>query len=519
MLKLEKSIYISSLEFNNGSLYAIGNKAELLGSPGDTLRFYGSTTILKKINRNLIEDKIFSVNIDQANIASNLTYDSIPTGSYSFNPQVDFTLYFSNKAFTISSKGYSKDVTTAFEIFNANFNGRYYTPWKNEVGEFEIYGIARIPQIKGYDVVLQDRIYKNTRDALIPLEFDSAPTSLYNIYGIFNSKEKEYIVLNDNQFYIIDGLTLHHISTPPIHNAIFIGSTHNNLRVINEATSNSYSGEYLIYELNEQGNFNKITSISFPHSKITDGYSAKNGEIIIVGINYSTPKIVNGVAVYEKNNFLERYRSDGSLITHVELKNLADFFEYDVESDLIYSVINDKYALYQIRSSDLISAVDSTEIRRYKSDLTEDLDFVNPTYFSENRCKISDKYFAIDIDGSAGTTAKILGAVFGKDSVQNKQYVGIGLDLLDKGMDYSTLAGLAVNAAGLKTNDEIVSTLWKNVVGTSASAADKAPFIELLENGMTVGDLAKLAAETTLNAANIDLVGLASTGLEYTPVA
>jgi hypothetical protein len=135
------------------------------------------------------------------------------------------------------------------------------------------------------------------------------------------------------------------------------------------------------------------------------------------------------------------------------------------------------------------------------------------------RLRFSDKFIAIDINGNAGTTAKILGAVFGKDSVQNKQYVGIGLDLLDKGMDYSTLAGLAVHAAGLTTNDQIVSTLWKNVVGTTASASDKAPFIDLLEHGMTVGDLARLAAETSLNGININLVGLASTGIEYTPVA
>lgn len=134
------------------------------------------------------------------------------------------------------------------------------------------------------------------------------------------------------------------------------------------------------------------------------------------------------------------------------------------------------------------------------------------------RLGFSDINIALDLNSNAGTTAKILGAVFGKDSVQNKQYVGIGLDLLDKGMDYSTLAGLAVNAAGLKTNDQIVSTLWKNIVGTTASATDKAPFIELLEHGMTVGDLAKLAAETSLNTTNINLVGLAATGLEYLPV-
>jgi hypothetical protein len=137
---------------------------------------------------------------------------------------------------------------------------------------------------------------------------------------------------------------------------------------------------------------------------------------------------------------------------------------------------------------------------------------------SVERLLFSNLSVAFDIDGNAGVTAKILGAVFGKDSVKNKEYVGIGLDLLDKGMDYTTLAGFALTAAGLVTNDQIVSTLWKNIVGTTATTVDKAPFVDMLENGMIVGDLAKLAAETPLNSANINLMGLISTGLEYLPV-
>ena len=125
---------------------------------------------------------------------------------------------------------------------------------------------------------------------------------------------------------------------------------------------------------------------------------------------------------------------------------------------------------------------------------------------------------AFDINGSAGTTAKLLGAVFGKDSLTNKQYVGIGLSLLDAGMSTTTLASLAVDAANLKTNDQIVSTLWKNVFGTTASISDKAPYVKLLDDGMSAGTLAWLAADTTFNKVNINLVGLAQTGIEYIPV-
>jgi len=135
------------------------------------------------------------------------------------------------------------------------------------------------------------------------------------------------------------------------------------------------------------------------------------------------------------------------------------------------------------------------------------------------RLKFKDKFIAIDLDGNAGTTAKILGAVFGKESVSNKSYVGIGLNFLDTGWSYDNLAGLALEAAGAKTNDQIVSLLWTNVIGTKPTAADKQPFITLLENGMSAGALAHLAADTSFNTTNINLVGLAQTGIEYNPVS
>ena len=135
------------------------------------------------------------------------------------------------------------------------------------------------------------------------------------------------------------------------------------------------------------------------------------------------------------------------------------------------------------------------------------------------RLNFSNKYIAIDLNGNAGTTAKILGAIFGKESLTNKSYVGIGLHFLDAGWTYDNLAALALDAVGAKTNDQIVSLLWTNVIGTKPTAADKQPFITLLENGMSAGALAHLAADTSFNTTNINLVGLAQTGIEYNPVS
>ena len=144
---------------------------------------------------------------------------------------------------------------------------------------------------------------------------------------------------------------------------------------------------------------------------------------------------------------------------------------------------------------------------------------LNDVLVNIERLKFSDKSLALDISGNAGITAKILGAVFGKESVSNKSYVGIGLKFLDTGWTYDNLAALALDAAGAKTNDQIVSLLWTNVIGTKPTAADTQPFIALLENGMTSGALAHLAADSSFNTTNINLVGLAQTGIEYIPVS
>jgi hypothetical protein len=131
------------------------------------------------------------------------------------------------------------------------------------------------------------------------------------------------------------------------------------------------------------------------------------------------------------------------------------------------------------------------------------------------RVNFDDTKVALDIEHNAGTVAKVLGAVFGKSGLANKEYVGIGLDYLDKGMSESTLLELALFAAGAITNTEVVERLYFNVIGFMPSNAEKASLIGLLDDGMAKGALGTIAAEHTLNADNIDLVGLAYSGIEY----
>ena len=134
------------------------------------------------------------------------------------------------------------------------------------------------------------------------------------------------------------------------------------------------------------------------------------------------------------------------------------------------------------------------------------------------RLQFSDVHVALGLDFIAGPVVKLLGAVFGREAIHNKEYVGIGLSLVDSGMySYHRLATLAVEMSGKSSPADVVTLLWTNLVGSTPSAAEAAPYIAMLDEGWGVGTLAMLAAEHPLNLANIDLAGLAQTGLEYIP--
>lgn len=134
------------------------------------------------------------------------------------------------------------------------------------------------------------------------------------------------------------------------------------------------------------------------------------------------------------------------------------------------------------------------------------------------RLAFTNGQLAIDLDGSAGVVAKVIGAVFGAVSVRNAEYVGIGLKLLDGGTSYAGLMQLALDArlGAAASHVAVVDLLYGNVVGAPPSPAEQALYVALLDNrSYTPATLGVLAADTDLNKINIDLVGLAQVGLPY----
>lgn len=144
------------------------------------------------------------------------------------------------------------------------------------------------------------------------------------------------------------------------------------------------------------------------------------------------------------------------------------------------------------------------------------------TLINVERLQFTDTRVALDLNGNAGSVAKLIGAVFGTPLLERADLVGIGLSLLDKGMSYASLVNAAVQTplfeqlAGGRSNTQFVEFLYSNVIGHAPDAATRAVFVGMLDRGEhTQSSLALLAAETPQNALHIDLVGLADTGIAY----
>ncbi len=132
------------------------------------------------------------------------------------------------------------------------------------------------------------------------------------------------------------------------------------------------------------------------------------------------------------------------------------------------------------------------------------------------RIEFSNSKLAFDLDGNAGIVAKVYGAVLGKDSLSDSELISDGLDAVDSGMSYENFAAITMQSTGMQTNTEIVRALWTNVVGSAPTSDQEQPFISKLDSGeQSVGELVMLAAETSLNQENINLIGLTSSGFEY----
>ncbi|SDX12213.1 calcium-binding protein [Nitrosomonas oligotropha] len=146
----------------------------------------------------------------------------------------------------------------------------------------------------------------------------------------------------------------------------------------------------------------------------------------------------------------------------------------------------------------------------------------NDTLTGIERFQFADKKIATDLSNgqAASNTVKLIGAAFDAPTIQaHPDYVGIGLGLFDSGQSMLQVSQLVIGVLGNLDNDTFVDTVYKNVVGSAPSPADHNLYTGLLTGSggtLTQAQLLEIAANSDVNATNINLVGLQQTGVEFT---
>ena len=139
------------------------------------------------------------------------------------------------------------------------------------------------------------------------------------------------------------------------------------------------------------------------------------------------------------------------------------------------------------------------------------------------RVVFTDKAIAYDAAGRAGDVYALLAAALGVADV-TKAYEGIGIYLADTGWTNKQLAEalLATDTykidAGGVSNETFIKHVYKNVFGTDATLAQVTEYTSWMHNSnLSQADVLVAASELTAFETTIGLVGLATTGIEYTP--
>jgi hypothetical protein len=140
------------------------------------------------------------------------------------------------------------------------------------------------------------------------------------------------------------------------------------------------------------------------------------------------------------------------------------------------------------------------------------------------RVVFTDKAIAYDAVGRAGDVYALLAAALGVADV-TKAYEGIGIYLADAGWTNKQLATalLATDTykadAGGVSDETFIKHVYKNVMGTTATLADVTALTGwMTTNKYSQADVLVIASELASFETAIGLVGLATTGIEYTPV-
>jgi len=139
------------------------------------------------------------------------------------------------------------------------------------------------------------------------------------------------------------------------------------------------------------------------------------------------------------------------------------------------------------------------------------------------RVVFDDTAVAFDVEGDAGEIYSLLGAGLGVSDI-NAEFMGAGIYLKDLGWSNKQIAQALLNTdvyktdAGGVSNETFIKHVWHNVYGTNATLAEVNNLLGYMDaNSLTQADVLVAAANLDAFQTTINLVGMTSTGIEYTP--
>jgi len=146
------------------------------------------------------------------------------------------------------------------------------------------------------------------------------------------------------------------------------------------------------------------------------------------------------------------------------------------------------------------------------------------TLISIERLQFTDTSVALDFaKGQSGyNSATLIGTAFGAEYIDD--YFAIGLSFFDANKSAAEIAQLIADNRLIErivgdSNEAWVAHVYENVVGVSPDDAALALYAGYLDNGdFTKAELLALAQGVASIEQQVDIVGLQSSGLEYTPV-
>lgn len=155
------------------------------------------------------------------------------------------------------------------------------------------------------------------------------------------------------------------------------------------------------------------------------------------------------------------------------------------------------------------------------------LDNVSLTLTDIERLSFDDKAIAFDVEGDAGEVYALLAAAFGQSDVTS-DLMGTFLHMKDSGKTDTEIASsiLASNEYKLDalgtSNETFIKQVYTNVVGVAPTLKDLEFWTGILDQRLyTQADILEYASnlETFRDEDHINLVGMVTTGIEYSPIS